>query len=82
MFAQRAAMVMIKNLDGLGSQDFGIYVSHDIWVASFLFNWVGMLPHENCMFLDGFILQLAEERMHVYTKEGKKEAYYPYWWNF
>ena len=33
-------------------------------------------------FLEGFIVQLGEERMRVYTKDRKVDVYYPYWWNF
>jgi hypothetical protein len=33
-------------------------------------------------FLDGFFLQLVEERMHVCTKDGSWEVFYPYWWSF
>ena len=33
-------------------------------------------------FLDGFIVQLYEETMVVYTKDERREVYYPYWWNF
>ncbi len=81
-FAMRAAA---ETVDNLKQADAGmdIYVSHDMWVALMLFHWFGiMLLRDGVMFMDGFILQLAEERMHVYTKYGKKEAYYPHWWNF
>jgi len=82
-FAMRAAA---KTMDNLRQADAGmdIYVSHYMWVALMLFHWFGgILPLDyRVMFMDGFILQLAEERMRVYTKYGKKEAYYPHWWNF
>jgi hypothetical protein len=83
MFTQRAASVMMKNLDKLDSNGFDIYVSHDLWVASFFFCWFGVIPSmEWIEYLDGFIMQLTDDRMKVYYKDGKKEAYYPYWWNF
>lgn len=83
MFAQRAASVMMKNLEELDSSGFDIYVSHDIWVAPFLFYWFGIMPSiEWIEYLDGFILQLTDDRMSVFTKDGEKEAYYPYWWSF
>ena len=83
MFAQRAASAMIKNLDKLDSSRFNIYVSHDIWVAPCLFYWFGMMPSVDWIgYLDGFVLQLTDDRMNVYSKDGKKEAYYPYWWSF
>ena len=83
MFAQRAASAMMKNLEELDSSGFDIYVSHDFWVASCLFYWFGIMPSlEWIKYLDGFILQLTDDRMNVYFKDGKKEAYYPYWWSF
>jgi len=83
IFAQRAASAMVKNLDKLDSSGFDIYVSHDIWVASCLFFWFGMMPSVDWIgYLDGFVLQQTDDCMNVYSKEGMKEAYYPYWWNF
>jgi hypothetical protein len=83
MFTQRAASVMMKNLDKLDSSGFDIYVSHDLWVVPCLFNWFGIMPSiEWIEYLDGFIMQLTDDRMKVYYKDGKKEAYYPYWWKF
>jgi hypothetical protein len=41
------------------------------------------MPDERWIeFMDGFIMQLTEKRIRVWTKDGKKEAYYPHWWNF
>jgi len=82
-FAQRAAVMTLNNLQAVDSNALDIYVSHDLWIAAFLFYWAGIMPSSEWMkYLDGFILQLTDERIHVYSKEGKKEAYYPYWWNF
>jgi broad specificity phosphatase PhoE len=83
IFAQRAASVMMKNLEELDLSGFDIYVSHDVWVASYLFYWSGIMPSVDWIkYMDGFILQLTDDRMNVYSKDGKKEAYYPYWWDF
>jgi broad specificity phosphatase PhoE len=83
MFAQRAASAMMKNLDNHDTSGFDIYVSHDIWVASCLFYWFGIMPSVDWIgYLDGFILQQTDDCMNVYFKDGKKEAYYPYWWGF
>jgi hypothetical protein len=82
IFAQRAASMMMNNLKELDSSGFDIYVSHDTWVDSFFLCWCGIMLSTDCEFLDGFILQLTDDRMNVYFKDGKKEAYYPYWWNF
>lgn len=81
-FSQRGAVLMMKNLESAEARTFDIYVSHDVFVATFLLFWFGFFPIDWVQFLDGFILQLIDEQIHVYTKEGKKEAYYPYWWNF
>jgi hypothetical protein len=73
----------MKNLTSAETNTFDIYVSHDTTCGAFLLHWFGIMLDERWIeFLDGFIMQLTEERLHVYTKDGKKEAYYPYWWNF
>jgi len=83
LIAKRHAAIMMNNLKTATPENFDIYVSHDTVCASFLFYWCGIMPDETWIqFLEGFIMQLTEERLHVYTKDGKKEAYYPYWWNF
>jgi broad specificity phosphatase PhoE len=82
-FSQRTAFYMMEHLKKTQSDGFDIYVSHDISVASLLLYWCGILPGlEWIQFLDGFILQLTDEHMLVYSKYGKKEIYYPHWWNF
>jgi hypothetical protein len=73
----------MKNHYKLEPSGFDIYVSHDIWVAPFLFYWFGIMPSiEWIEYLDGFIMQLTDDRLKVYYKDEEKEAYYPYWWNF
>lgn len=82
-FSQRIAFYMMENLRKSQSDGFDVYVSHDVSVASLLLYWCGILPGpEWIQFLDGFILQLTDEYMLVYSKYGKKEIYYPHWWNF
>jgi len=82
-FSQRGAALTMKNLKSAKTNTFDIYVSHDMTCGVFLLYWFGIMPDERWIeFLDGFIMQIKEERMHVYTKDGKKESYYPYWWNF
>lgn len=81
LIAKSHAVIMMDNLKSATPENFDIYVSHDVYLAVFLFYWFGIMPDERWIeFLDGFIMQLKEERMHAYTKDGKKEAYYPYWW--
>ena len=81
-FAQRGASFTIENLKSADNGSFDVYVSHDTFIAPFLFHWFGIYPVDWVKFLEGFILQLTEEKMIVITKDGKKELYYPYWWNF
>jgi len=81
LFAQRTASVMMKNLEELDSSGFDIYVSHDIWIAPYLFYWFGIMPSVEWLeYLDGFILQLTEDRMKIFYNRRKMESYYPYWW--
>jgi hypothetical protein len=82
-FSQRGAALTMKNLTSAEAHTFDIYVSHENSCAVFLLYWFGIMPDERWIeFLDGFIMQLTEKRLYIYTKDGKKEAYYPYWWNF
>jgi len=83
LVAKRHAFMMMKNVKNASPENWDIYVSHDTVCSLFLFYWFGVMPDERWIeFLDGFIMQLSDDRMHVFTKDGKKEAYYPYWWNF
>jgi hypothetical protein len=81
-FSQRGAALTMKNLASAEAYTFDIYVSHDVFVATFLLFWFGYFSIDWVQFLDGFIMQLIDEKVQVYTKNGKKEAYYPYWWKF
>jgi hypothetical protein len=83
LLPQRAAAYMVGNLKNAEPNGMDVYVSHDMWVAGFLFYWCGIMPDTDWVeFLDGFIVQLGEERMHVYTKDRRLDVYYPYWWKF
>jgi len=83
LIAKRHAVIMMDNLRSATPENFDIYVSHDTICALFLFYWFGIMSDERWIqFLDGFVMQLTEEQLHVYTKDGKSKAYYPYWWNF
>jgi len=81
-FSQRGAALTMKNLESAGARTFDIYVSHDVFVATFLLFWFGFFPTDWVEFLDGFIMQLVDDKVKVYTKNGKKESYLPYWWKF
>jgi hypothetical protein len=83
MIAKRNAAIMMENLRSATPTSFDIYVSHDLYCAFFLFYWFGIMPDERWIeFLDGFITQQTEHKLFVYTKDGKKEVYHPYWWTF
>lgn len=83
LIAKRHAAIMVENLKMATSDNFDIYVSHDTYIATFLLYWFGIMPDERYIqFLDGFIAQFNEEHSIVWTKDGRKKAYYPYWWDF
>ena len=45
-----------------------VYVSHDTWVAAFMFHWFGLpSPSDWVSFMDGFILHTYDDKMRVYT---------------
>jgi broad specificity phosphatase PhoE len=78
IIAKRQAAIIVENLKNSQENSFNLYVSHDVVIASFMFHWFGIIVDESFVdFLDGFILQLYEKTMVVYTKNGKKEVYYP-----
>jgi len=80
-FAMKGAEIMVGNLRSGGSDFFDVYVSHDTWVAAFMFHWFGLPPHRDWVkFLDGFVVQFGDEVMTVYSKEGRVEVDYPHWW--
>ena len=80
-FSQKAAAIMMENLESAESSRIDVYVSHDVFIAAFLLHWFGVFPVDWVQFLDGFIFQLYEEKMVIYSKYGRKEVFYPYWWN-
>jgi hypothetical protein len=79
-FGRLVAESVIKNLESAKMDTVDVYVSHENWIAAFMFTWLGMCPEEWVSFLDGFLLQLGEEKMMVYNKEGTREIHYPHWW--
>ena len=81
-FSKKAAAIVMENLESADSSSFDVYVSHDVLIAAFLLHWFGIFPIDWGQFLDGFIFHLYEDKIVVYTKYGKKEGYYPYWWDF
>ena len=73
---------MVDNYCSIGEDGCDLYVSHDLLIACMLFYWCGVMLNESFVeFLDGFLLQLYDDKMVIITKDQKREAYYPYWWN-
>ncbi len=82
LFAQRHAAIMVDNLRTASADGLDLYVSHDVLVLFFLFYWFAILPDDHITYLDGFLLQLTDDGMQVYTKDGATTVRYPYWWRF
>ena len=80
-FAKTAASIMLDNLKSADSECVDVYVSHEVYVAAYMFHWFGIYPKDWVEFLEGFILQLLDDRMIIYTKKGKTERLYPHWWD-
>ena len=81
-FAVRGAKMTMKNLESTGASTLDVYISHDIWIAAFIFHWFGLSPPKNWIkFLDGFIVQFSEEKMNVCFRGEKINVNYPFWWN-
>ena len=80
--SQRVASIMVDNNSSIDSDGCDLYVSHDLLIACLLFYWSGVTLDESFVeFLDGFLLQLYDDKMVVITKNQKREVYYPHWWN-
>jgi broad specificity phosphatase PhoE len=80
-FSKRIAGFMMDKLHTASNDGFDLYISHDLSVACFLFHWCRVLPVEWINLLDGFILQFSKDKITLFRKLNKREAYYPYWWN-
>ena len=79
--AKRSAFIVTRNLRESSPGTIDLYLTHDIIIAPIMFHWFGAcLPKEWNGPLDGFILQLFEDKMRYYDKEGKHETFYPHWW--
>ena len=80
-FVQLLTKIMDKNLKTVQSGGLDIYVSHDTWIATLLFHWFGIIPEHWIRYLDGFIVQLDETKIHLYLPDEIRLVNYPYWWN-
>jgi hypothetical protein len=79
-FVQHVTGVMVKNIESSDPSGLDIYVSHDTWIAAFLFHWFGIIPVTWIKYLDGFFIQTNEKTIKLLTPNESKEIRYPYWW--
>ncbi len=80
-FGVQIAKMALKNMESASQSTIDVYVTHENWVAAIMLSWLGMSPENWVSFLDGFLVQLYSEKMKVFSKQGIREVYYPYWWN-
>ncbi len=66
--------------EGLGEQCFHILVSHDVWVAALIESWTGRDTDDWVHCLDGFLVQLKEDKLKTVRHDGIYESVYPSWW--
>lgn len=79
--ARKGAGIALRNLETADAGSMDIYVSHDTWVAALMFHWFGLPPPSDWVsFIDGFILQIDDDKMNVYTKDVEIEVHRPHWW--
>ena len=78
--ARRGAEIALQNLETADQGRIDVYVSHDTWVAAFMFHWFGLPPPSDWVsFMDGFLLQLDGDEMRVYTKDAEITVHRPHW---
>ena len=79
--AKRGAGIALRNRETMGTCSMDIYVTHDTWVAAFMFHWFGLPPPSDWVsFMDGFLMQLDDDKMKVYTKDAEFTVHLPHWW--
>lgn len=81
--ARESAKQVTHNLRDAKPGTIDIYVNHDIIILPIMFHWFGVYhAYPWAGHLDGFILQLYEDKMVFIDKEGEHKVDYPYWWAF
>ena len=81
--AKSAARMVMRQFKGAEPGSVDVYASHGEMVAHYMFFWLGIPPMRGKFgYLNGFILQLGEDGMTVYTEEGVSQLNYPHWWDF
>jgi len=81
-FGRWMSDISLENLKSASEDSVDVYVSHEIWVAAFMYSWLGYNPVNWVSFLDGFLVQLRDDNMKYCTEEDSRTIYYPHWWNF
>ena len=78
--AKRAGIDIKNKLATANPKTVDIHVSHDIYVAATFFHLTGALP-SSALFqpLNGFFMQIVDEKVLIFQNEGKKEIFPPYW---
>jgi hypothetical protein len=79
-FGRWMSEICLDNLSSVREDSVDLYVSHEIWVAAFLFSWLGYNPVNWVNFIEGFLVQPYDDYLKYYTKDGSRITYYPYWW--
>ena len=81
--AIESAKQVTHNLRDVKPGSIDLYVNHDIIILPIMFHWFGVYhAYPWAGHLDGFILQLYDDKMVFIDKEGEHEVDYPYWWTF
>jgi hypothetical protein len=80
-FAKEYANISMSNLRGVSSDAFHIYVSHDTLILALIFHWFGVAPYsDGVRFLEGLLMQVCDDGLHVWLRDRHKVYEPPYWW--
>ena len=81
--AMLAAKEVCNQLKDAEPECVDIHVSHGEMVALYMFYWLGLPPVRGTFgFLNGFILQLGEDKLTAYIGDKVRRVNYPHWWDF
>jgi len=81
--AKNLAKKVVMNLKYTEPGSIDLYVNHDLTIIRMMFHWFGVYKKYRWVgYLDGFILQLFDDYMVYFDKDGEHKVDYPYWWNF
>ena len=81
VFAKNVSDYTLKKLESATPNTLDIYVSHDTYVGNIMFHWFGVPVHQDGVcFMDGFLLQLYDDKMVVSYRDNGAVLDYPRWW--